>query len=125
MKYFLIIAILCMAAGAKAATPEDLRDAIISGDVATVGDALEAGMDPDIAFLPFKTPAVALAAIRGEHAILELLLAHGASPDTRGFGGVAALSMAVRSCKASAADISALIEAGAEIENAGIECMTP
>lgn len=125
MKYVLLIAILCVAAGAKAATPEDLHKAIVSGDVATVADALDAGMDPDMAFLPFKTPAVALAAIRGEHTILELLLAHGASPDTRGFGGVAALSMAVRSCKASASDIAALLDAGADIENAGIDGMTP
>jgi ankyrin repeat protein len=126
LKYIVTIIFFCAAvAGARAASPEDLRNAIISGDVQKVSDALEAGLDPNEAFRPFGTPAVALAAIRGEHAILELLLAHGASPDATGFGGLNALSMAVRSCSASADDISTLLRAGVDIENAGIDGMTP
>jgi uncharacterized protein len=125
MKYFLMIAILCLAATARAASSDDLREAIIAGDVEAVADALDAGLDPDTSFLPFRTPSVTLAAIRGEHAIVELLLAHGASPDARTFGGLNSLSMAVRSCKAGAEDISALLSAGADIENAGIDGMTP
>jgi uncharacterized protein len=127
VKYLLVTAIVMGAAlhASRAATPEEVRDAIVAGDLTAVADALDAGFDPDASFQPFQTPAVAMAAVRGEHEILRLLLSRGASPNAIGFGQLNALSMAVRSCRASIEDITALLGAGADMENAGIDGVTP
>lgn len=125
MRYVFLCVLVCLAFESKAATFQEVRDAIIAGDVGRIAEALDAGFDPNASFKPFQTPAVALAAIRGEHEILRLLLSRGASPNAHGFGGLNALSMAVRSCRAGVKDISALLEAEADIENAAVDGMTP
>ena len=82
-----------------------------------------AGHAVDASARPF-TP-LAMAVIRGDARIVNVLLKARADPDAPSFGHVNALSMAVRSCHAGLDVITALIEAGADIENRSGDGITP
>ena len=112
----------CLAMGAKAMP---LDQAVRSGDLAAARAAIADGADINRPIPPFLMPPLSLAAIRDDLDMVQLLLAAGADPNRPGNRGMNALSAAVRSCHASAATITALIDAGADLEDLSGADLTP
>lgn len=101
----------------------NLVDAVRSGERAIVEQLIEA--DADVNRQHERFTPLALATIRGDLPMVELLLSHQADPNAPSLGGANALSLAVRSCHASKELINRLIVAGADLENRSGVGITP
>lgn len=96
-----VAALLCLAVCAPSVQADaGLAAAIRANDLNAVRAALAAGADVETPSNELRP--LALAAIRGELEMVDLLLAAGADPDAISLGRGNTLSMAVRSCRACA-----------------------
>ncbi|NND89439.1 MAG: ankyrin repeat domain-containing protein [Granulosicoccus sp.] len=110
-------------AGGSSIAESNLVDAVRSGSLANVRELLSAGTAVDQRVDRF-TP-LGLAATRGDLSMVDLLLDEGADPNAVSLNGANSLSMAVRSCRATAELIRRLIDAGADLENRSGVGITP
>ncbi len=122
MRGILCAALVCLAGNAWGA---GLNEAILRGDVAAVRAEIAAGTDLEQSARGVRFPPLALAAARGEGAIVDALLGAGADPNGLAYGGLTPLAVAVRSCRAEAGVIRALIAAGADIDGRSGAGLTP
>ncbi|MEJ6403881.1 ankyrin repeat domain-containing protein [Yoonia sp. 2307UL14-13] len=123
MKPLILGGLLCALVGQANAGPLD--DAIRQGDVLRADAAIDDGASIDAPIPPFMMTPLAMAAIRDDLPMVDLLLSEGADPDAPGLRGMNALSAAVRSCTAGADVIAALIDAGADLEDRSGADLTP
>ena len=123
----LSLAILCIVLTrplSAADQPSDqLIQAVRSSDYAMAEQLAQSGVDVNKRRGRF-TP-LAVAAAKGDLPMLELLLDHDADPNLPSLNGANALSIAVRSCRASLDLIHRLIQAGADLENRSGVGITP
>jgi len=77
-----LLAFLALAAPGRAATPDDLLDAVRRGDLAGVRAALDAGVPVDTPFR-YERTALSFATARGHVEIVRLLLERGADPNKK------------------------------------------
>lgn len=93
-----LVVALALAAGAapaRAATPDDLLDAVRRGDLAGVRAALDAGVPVDTPFR-YERTALSFAAARGNLEIVKLLVERGADPARKdSFYGATPVSWAI------------------------------
>ena len=100
-----------------------LASAIRADDATAVRTLLDQGEITEAMSNRF-TP-LAIASIRGNPVIVQLLLQAGADPNAVSLSGANALSIAIRSCKADIEIVKMLVEAGADIENRSGDGITP
>ncbi|MFI4946312.1 MAG: ankyrin repeat domain-containing protein [Burkholderiales bacterium] len=110
MKAGALVALIALAAPLRAATPDDLLEAVRHGDLAAVKAALDAGVPVDTPFRYDRT-ALSFAAGRDNLEIVKLLLDRGADPNKKDtFYGATPVNWAVN--KGSVAMIRLLLERG-------------
>ena len=110
MKAGALLALMALAAPLRAATPDDLLEAVRKGDLAAVKAALDAGIPVDTPFRYDRT-ALSFAAGRDNVEIVKLLLERGADPNKKDtFYGASAMNWAAD--KGSVPMIRLMIERG-------------
>lgn len=119
----LLFSILSVHISAAVNSSTGLIEAIRSGDSVGLEKLLEAKVDVNDRQGRF-TP-LALASIKGDLLMVNLLLDNEADPNAPSLNGANALSIAVRSCRAPMELIYRLIDAGADIENRSGVGITP
>jgi len=110
MKAGALVALMALAAPLRAATPDDLLEAVRKGDLAAVKAALDAGVPVDTPFR-YERTALSFAAGRDNLEIVKLLLERGADPNKKDtFYGATPMNWAAD--KGSVAMIRLMIERG-------------
>ena len=110
MKAGALLALMALAAPLRAATPDDLLEAVRKGDLAAVKAALDAGIPVDTPFRYDRT-ALSFAAGRDNVEIVKLLLERGADPNKKDtFYGASPMNWAAD--KGSVPTIRLMIERG-------------
>lgn len=105
------------------ASVSTLADAVRAGDIGIVSEMLVNDEDANAQGGQF-TP-LAIAAVRGDLPMVDLLLNHDADPNGASLNGANALSIAVRSCRATDDLIKRLVSAGSDLENRSGVGITP